>query len=165
MPLLNPQLYTETYKIEDIHSITLKSFHANDKGVWKEPVIKITTKKEVEEYHKNNLWIELTEYIEFNKKTGLFYIRRTVDNLSTGYGEYDTLKEAENMVEFLEAHDWNKKDYHERLDGEMYISDCYDDKVCIMCDNNNLVSMGEYVLCQECGMRYKNDMRDNEWWL
>jgi hypothetical protein len=30
MPLLNPQLYSETYKIEDIHSITLKSVHAND---------------------------------------------------------------------------------------------------------------------------------------
>ena len=116
MPLLNPQLYSETYKIEDIHSITLKSFHANDKGVWKEPVIKITTKKEVEDYNKNNHWIELTEYIKFNKNTGLFYIRKCT-NEGNGwkhcipYGSYDTLQEAKEMVDFLEAHDWNEEEY------------------------------------------------------
>lgn len=169
MPLLNPPpLQAKTFKMEDIHSITLKSFQVSE-GYWRDPVIKITTKKEVEEYNKNNPYVTITEYIEFNKNTGLFYIRKCTDEGQwkhcIPYGSYDTLKEAKVIVEFLEKHNWSKRDLQKRNDGEMWISDCYEYKSCIMCESTQLVNDDEHVTCQECGMKYNNDMKNNEWWL
>ena len=72
--------------------------------------------KVLEDYNKNNPYVTITEYIEFNKNTGLFYIRKCT-NEGNGwkhcipYGNYDTLKEAKEMVDFLEAHDWNEEEY------------------------------------------------------
>lgn len=40
---------------------------------------------------------------------------------------------------------------------EMYISDCYGDKFCIMCESTNFQIMGDYLICLNCGMKYKND--------
>ena len=165
MPILNPELHKKNFKIEDIHSITLEAFTVRGNGLWINPAIRITTKQEVEEKIKSDPFIQLQEYILFNKDNGRFYIRRTVDNLSTGYGVYDTLKEAKVIVEFLEKHQWSKSDLQKRNDGAMWISDCYDDKVCIMCESTQLANDGEHVICQECGMRYINDMKDDEWWL
>ena len=39
---------------------------------------------------------------------------------------------------------------------EMYISDC-DDKFCIMCESTNFQIIGDYLICLNCGMKYKND--------
>ena len=116
MPILNPQLYKKNFKIEDIHSITLESFSVTDDGLWINPAIRITTKQEVEEKIKSDPFIQLQKYIEFNKNTGLFYIRKCT-NEGNGwkhcipYGSYDTLQEAKEMVDFLEAHDWNEEEY------------------------------------------------------
>lgn len=43
------------------------------------------------------------------------------------------------------------------------ISDCYDDKCCIMCESTNLVNDNDYVVCLDCGMQYINDMKNDEW--
>ena len=44
------------------------------------------------------------------------------------------------------------------------ISDCYEDKCCIMCESTNLVNDNDYVVCLDCGMQYINDMKNDEWW-
>lgn len=110
MPLLNPQSYSKTYKIDEIDSITFKGIqgitsHPRE-DVWFNPYIIIHTKEEKE---KESDWEKVTEYIEHQKSTDLYFIRKKMeDGLSHPYGTYRTLEEAEAMVELLEKHDWDK---------------------------------------------------------
>lgn len=163
MPLLNPQRWIKTYKIEDIESITLIGFThtVSDNGVWTNPKIKVNLKKKEEDVR----FIKINENIEYDKETGKHHIHlHRDDGWHIPYGSYDTLKEAKEMVTFLEAHDWLKEDYEKRINGDMWISDCYTDKSCIMCESTNLVNDNDYVVCLDCGMKFHNDMKDNEWW-
>lgn len=110
MPLLNPQSYSKTYKIDEIDSITFKGIqgitsHPRE-NVWMNPIILIHTKEEKE---KESDWEKVTEYIEHKKSTDLYFIRKKMDDgLIHPYGWYSTLEEAESMVELLEKHDWDK---------------------------------------------------------
>ncbi|MBQ2652541.1 MAG: hypothetical protein IJF83_03210 [Methanobrevibacter sp.] len=110
MPLLNPQSYSKTYKIDEIDSITFKGIQGitshPSENKWFNPIIIIHTKEEKE---KEADWEKVTEYIEHRKSTDEYAIRRKLGNgWSHGYGIYDTLEEAEAMVELLEKHDWDK---------------------------------------------------------
>lgn len=110
MPILNPQSYSKTYKIEDIDSITFKGIQgitSNPReNVWFNPYIIIHTKEEKE---KESDWEMVTEYIEHQKSTDLYHIKRKMDDgLIHPYGWYSTLEEAESMVELLEKHNWDK---------------------------------------------------------
>lgn len=104
MPLLNPQSFSKTYKMDEIDSITF--YGMPRENVWFNPYIIIHTKEEKE---KESDWEVVTEYIEHQKSKDLYYIRRKMDDgLIHPYGIYSTLEEAEDMVELLEKHDWDK---------------------------------------------------------
>ena len=52
--------------------------------------------------HKN------PKYIHYNKGTKKYAINRVVHNFRTYFGSYDTLEEAERVVEFLNKNNWDK---------------------------------------------------------
>ena len=52
--------------------------------------------------YKNPKWIH------YNKKTKKYCINRTIKNFRTYFGSYDTLEEAERVVEFLNKNKWDK---------------------------------------------------------
>lgn len=110
MPILNPQSYSKTYKIDEIDSITFKGIQGitsrPGEDVWFNPYIRIHTKEEKE---KESDWEDVTAYIQRKKSSDMYIIRRTSANgLSQGYGIYSTLEEAEAMVELLKKHNWDK---------------------------------------------------------
>ena len=47
-------------------------------------------------------------YIHYNKVTKKYAINRVVHNFRTYFGSYDTLEEAERVVEFLNKNNWDK---------------------------------------------------------
>ena len=110
MPLLNPNRYKKTYKMEEIDSITFYGVQGVTRhpreNVWFNPFIIVHTKEEME---KKSDWETVTEYIEHQKSSDRYYIRKKMENgLTRPYGMYDTLEEAEAMVELLEKHDWDE---------------------------------------------------------
>ena len=59
--------------------------------------------------HKNPKWIH------YNKRTKKYTITRTIHNFRTYFGSYDTLEEAERVVEFLNKNNWDKNKLKEFL--------------------------------------------------
>ena len=47
------------------------------------------------------------KWIHHNKKTGKYCVNRVIHNFKTYFGCYDTLYEAEKVVEFLNKHNWD----------------------------------------------------------
>ena len=52
--------------------------------------------------YKNPRWIH------YNKKHKKYTINRTIRNVRIYFGSYDTLEEAERVVEFLNKNNWDK---------------------------------------------------------
>jgi len=52
--------------------------------------------------YKNPRWIH------YNKKSKKYAINRTIRNVRIYFGSYDTLEEAERVVEFLNKNNWDK---------------------------------------------------------
>lgn len=48
------------------------------------------------------------KWISYNKKIKKYYIYRTIHNVRTYFGSYDTLEEAERVVAFLNKNNWDK---------------------------------------------------------
>ena len=59
--------------------------------------------------YKNPRWIH------YNKKSKKYCINRTIHNFITYFGCYDTLAEAEKVVEFLNENNWDKEKLKEHL--------------------------------------------------